>query len=87
MLFNTCDSYFRELHEEGIGSDSKSTEPVTRDDEETLYVVNGNILALHGVNEHYCIKISQIVSNISPEGKVRYKYTENCSKNRAGGFN
>ena len=51
------------------------------------YVVNGNIFALHGVNEHYCIKISQIVSNISPEGKVRYKYTENCSKNRAGGFN
>ncbi len=28
-----------------------------------------------------------IVKNVSPEGTERYTYTENCSKNRAGGFN
>lgn len=27
LLFNTCDTYFRELREEGIGSNSNSTEP------------------------------------------------------------
>ena len=37
LLFNTCDSYFRELREDGIGSDSKGTEPVTRDDGERLW--------------------------------------------------
>ena len=37
LLFNTCDSYFRELREEGAGSNSKSTEPITRDDEEKLW--------------------------------------------------
>ena len=30
---------------------------------------------------------TQISQNLSPEGKVRYTYTENCSNNRAGGFN
>ena len=105
LLFDTCHSYFRELREEGVGSDSKSTEPVTRDDEETLwstgvvsvstpkgllnavFFLNGKNFALRGGNEHRCLKISQTVRNISFEGKVRYTYTENCSKNRAGGFN
>ena len=51
------------------------------------FFLNGKTFALHGGNEHRCLKISQIVCNIPPEGKVRYTYMENCSKNRAGGFN
>ena len=105
LLFNTCDSYFRELCEDGRGSDSKGTEPVTRDDEEKLwstrllsvstpkgllyavFFINGKNFTLHGGNKHHCLKIPQTVLSISPEGKVRYTYTENYSKNRAGGFN
>ena len=48
---------------------------------------NGKNFALRGGNEHSCFKISQIVRNNSPEGKLCYTYTENCSKNRASGFN
>ena len=102
LLYNTCDSYFRELREEGIGSHSK---PVTREDEERMwssgvisvsmpkglliavFFLNGKNFALRGGNEHRSLKLSQISQNISPEGKVRYTYTENCSKNHAGGFN
>ena len=37
LLYNTCDSYFRELREEGIGSHSKPTEPISREDEERMW--------------------------------------------------
>ena len=105
LLFNTCDSLFRELREDGVGNDSKHTEPLTREDEiqlwslgvlsastprgllNAVFFLNGKNFALRGGAEHRCLKVSQIVSNLSPEGKLRYTYTENCSKNRAGGFN
>ena len=105
LLFNTCDSLFRELREEGHGSESKATEPITKEDEEKLwstsvlsvstpqgllnavFFLNEKNFALRGGAEHRCLKLSQISRNLSPEGKVRYTYTENCSKNRAGGFN
>ena len=37
MLRRTCDSLFRELRQEGVGSSSKSTEPITKDDEQLLW--------------------------------------------------
>ena len=37
LLFNTCDSLFRELREGGHGSESKATEPVTKEDDEKLW--------------------------------------------------
>ena len=104
LLFNANDSYFRELHGDGIGSDSKGTEPVTRDAEDklwstgvlsvsmpkqllnTVFFLNRRKFSLQDGNGHCCLKISQIVHNISPEGKVHYTNTENCSNNRAGGF-
>ena len=105
LLFNNCDSLSRELREEGHGSESKATEPITKEDEEKLwptgvlslftpqgllnavFFLNGKNFALRGGAEHWCLKLAQISRNVSPEGKVRYTYTENCSKNRAGGFN
>ena len=52
-----------------------------------VFFLNGKNFALRGGIEHRCLKLSQIVRNTSPEGKICYTYTENCSKNRAGGFN
>ena len=104
-LFKTCDSYFRELRDDGVGSESSTTEALTKEDEEKLWVskvldpsnpkgllnavffLNGKNFALRGGTEHRSLKLSQIKKNISPEGKIQYTYTENCSKNRAGGFN
>ena len=99
LLFNTCDSYFRELRE-GVGSNSKATEPkktkrgcglvvsLVQEVYSTLsFFLNGKNFALHVGAKHRCLKLSQISRNVSPEGEVRYTYTENCSKNRAGGFN
>ena len=105
LLYNTCDSLFKELREEGHGSESKATEPITKQDEDKLwssgvlspstpqgllnavFFLNGKNFALRGGAEHQCLKLSQISRDVSPEGKLRYTYTENCSKNRAGGFN
>ena len=105
LLFNTCDSFFQELREDGVGNTSKATEAITRDDEEKLwslgtlsdsspkgllnavFFLNRKNFVLRGGAEHRCLKLSQLVRNVSPEGKLRYTYTENCSKNRAGGFN
>ena len=42
---------------------------------------------LRGGAEHRNLKISQFQRNFSPQGAVRYTYTENASKNRSGGFN
>ena len=36
LLFNTCDNLFRELRE-SHGSESKATEPITKEDEEKLW--------------------------------------------------
>uniref|UniRef100_A0A1X7VAA4 Uncharacterized protein n=1 Tax=Amphimedon queenslandica TaxID=400682 RepID=A0A1X7VAA4_AMPQE len=36
-LFKTCDCYFRELHDDGIGSESSATEAVAKEDEEKLW--------------------------------------------------
>ena len=37
--------------------------------------------------EHCNLKISQLQKNVSPQGAVKYTYTENALKNRSGGFN
>ena len=52
-----------------------------------VFFSNGKNSILHGGEEHRHLKISQLQKNISPDGKVRYTYTENSSKNRSGGFN
>ena len=37
-LFKTCDSYFPELRNDGVGSESSTTEALTKEDEEKLWV-------------------------------------------------
>ena len=76
LLYNTCDSLFRELREEGHGSESKATEPITKEDEKlwssgvlspstpqgllNAVFLNGKNFALCGGAEHRCLKLSQI---------------------------
>ena len=52
-----------------------------------VFFSNGKNFILRGGEEHRRLKISPLQRNISPDGKVRYTYTENSSKNRSGGFN
>ena len=52
-----------------------------------VFFLNGKIFALCSGAEHQLLKLSQISRNILPKGKLHYTYPENCSKNRAGGFN
>ena len=37
VLLNTCDNYFRELRSEGLGSQSKPTEALSKEDEQKLW--------------------------------------------------
>ena len=34
LLFNTCTNYFRELRVDGVGTEARPTEVLTREDEE-----------------------------------------------------
>lgn len=52
-----------------------------------VFFLNGKLFALRSGVEHWCLKLAQISQNVSPVGKLRYMYTENCPKNCAGGFN
>ncbi len=52
-----------------------------------VFFYNGKNFLLHGGAEHRSLKMSQIQKNLSPEGRVRYTYTENVSKSRSGGVN
>ena len=48
----------------------------------TVFFSNGMNFILRNGEEHRDLK-----RNSSPDGRVRYTYTENTSKNRSGGFN
>ena len=102
-LTNTCDSYYRELREQGVCATTKETEVLTDGDIDRLWACgvlnmhtpqgllnavffyNGMNFLLRGGGEHRALKFSQLSRNVSPEGRVRYTYTENASKNRSGG--
>ena len=51
-----------------------------------VFFCNGKNFLLRGGAEHRSLKLSQVCKNVSPEGRVRYTYTENTSKNQGGGL-
>ena len=75
-LRKILDSYYRNLHQEGVGSSSKSTEHLTREDEEKMWrsqVLNPAMpqgllncvfflknFCLRGGQEHHELKLSQL---------------------------
>ncbi len=98
-LQNTMDSVFRKLRKEGIGSEKKTAKPFSKEEEQELwssgalgvqdpsslqravFFSNGKNFCLRGGNEHRELKLSQLKRETSG-----YRYTENASKNRAGGL-
>ena len=102
-LATTCDSYYRELREAGVGAATKETEVFNMHDMDKLwgsgvlnpyspqgllnavFFCNGLNFLLRGGSEHRGLRLSQLSKNVSPEGRLRYTYTENASKNRSGG--
>ncbi len=95
---NVCDSLFRELHQEGLGTE-KETAVITKDEENqlwksgilglhspklrTVFFYVGKLFCLRGREEHRALKASQLKRLQDPD---RYVYTEHGSKNRSGGL-
>ena len=97
----TLDNLFRKLRTDGIGSESKHTPSISIQEENMLwssgvvntstpkgllramFYYNGKSFVLRGGQEHRDLKISQFTRLTHPN---RYVYTENSSKNRAGGL-
>ena len=50
-------------------------------------ILNNKKFALRGGAEHRNLRLSQVVKNMSANGKICYAYTEHSFKNRAGVFN
>ena len=100
-LQNAIDIILRDLRQEGVGSTKKSAEIFTKAEETKLwddgvlsldnpksllravFFLNGKNICLRGGAEHRNLKLSQFKRLTNPD---RYIYTENCSKNRAGGL-
>ena len=101
VLHNAMDNTFRQLRQSGAGSACKSAEAFSKKEENhlwesgvlgvhsskvllhTVFFLNGKNFCLRGGEEHRNLKLSQIKRYTNPD---RYVYTENCSKNRAGGI-
>ena len=49
-----------------------------------VFFLNDKKFALRGGAEHRNLRLSQVVKNMSANGKICYTYTEHLSKNRAG---
>ena len=99
QLHSTMDSIFRSLREQGIGAQKKAADPFSKNEEIQLWTLgvmgidtpltlfravffyNGKNFCLRGGEEHRNLKLSQLKR--TGEG---YIYTENASKNRAGGL-
>ena len=98
-LHNTIDSVFRKLRASGVGAEKKTAEPFTKEEEAQLwesgvigdhaprallraiFFYNGKNFCLRGGEEHRQLRLSQLKR--TQDG---YTYTENASKNRAGGL-
>ncbi|XP_064384924.1 zinc finger MYM-type protein 2-like isoform X2 [Halichondria panicea] len=96
---NTMDSVFRELRKQGVGSDKKHAKAFSKEEENQLwssgaigsndplallravFYYNGKCFCLRGGVEHRDLRLSQLRRE-----KDGYTYTENSSKNRAGGI-
>ena len=101
VLHNAMDNTFRQLRQKGVGSASKSAEAFSKEEENqlwesgvlgvhnpkvllhTVFFLNGKTFCLRGGEEHRNLKLSQVKRHTDPD---RYVYTENSSKNRAGGI-
>jgi len=97
----SLDNRFRKLRKEGVGADSKQTATITVEEENllwskgvldsrtlkgllrTVFFYNGKNFTLRGGQEHRNLQISQLSRLYHPD---RHIYTENSSKNRAGGL-
>ena len=98
-LHNTMDSVYRKLRSDGIGTQKHCTETFSKEEENKLwecgvlgvdnppsllcavFFSNGKNVCLRGGNEHRCLRLSQL--QCTENG---YIYTENATKNRAGGL-
>ena len=93
------DSVFRQLRIQGVGAEKKAAKPFSKEEEQQLwssgalglqdplslqhavFYYNGKNFCLRGGNEHRYLKLSQLKREVNG-----YRYTENSSKNRAGGL-
>ena len=98
---NALDNVFRQLRSKGVGAEARQTEALSKEDEEalwksgvlgysspkhllrTVFFLNGKNFCLRGGAEQRDLKISQLKRLTDPP---MYVYTENHSKNRAGGL-
>ncbi len=100
--FHRClDNLFRKLRESGVGAASRHAPTISVEEENSLWVngvlntntprgllravfyYNGKNFILRGGQEHRDLKVSHLLRLKDPD---RYIYTENTSKNRAGGL-
>ena len=99
VLHTTMDSIYRQLRAQGVGATKHSAEVFSKEDENLLwssgiiginnplslqraiFFYNGKNFCLRGGEEHRSLKLSQFTRN-----EDCYIYTENVSKNRAGGL-
>ena len=98
---NALDNVFRDLRSKGVGAQVRQTEAFSREDEEalwesgalgcdtpkrllrTVFFLNGKNFCLRGGAEQRNLKINQLKRLKDP---MMYIYTENASKNKAGGL-
>ena len=98
---NALDNVFRGLRTRGVGAQARQTEAFSKEDEDclweagilgshspkclldTVFFLNGKNFCLRGGVEQRQLKLSQFKRLQDPH---RYVYTENVSKNRAGGL-
>ena len=99
-LHNSCDSEFRSLHEDGIGTERKSANIITKEDKDRLW--DSGVLSaktpdgLQKAVFYYLGKVCCLRGEEQRHLKLsqftrlhnpeRYIYTEHGSKNRNGGF-
>ena len=100
-LHNTCDSEFRSLHDDGIGTERKSAGILTNEDENILW--DSGVLStktpdglqkavFYYVGKVCCLRGGEEQRNLKLSqftrlhNPERYIYTEHGSKNRNGGF-
>ena len=100
-LQGTCDTVYRQLHSQGVGTAVKHTVTFTAEEEEKLWSTGVmSILTpkslqravFYYVGKHFCIRGGEEQRNLGPSQFVRsenpdcYMYVEYGSKNRSGGL-
>jgi len=96
----TCESVYRQLHQQGIGANVKHTALITPDEEEQLWKsgvmcikqpVNLKRTVFYYVGKVFCICGGEEQRKLGPLQFIRsenpdyYTYVEHGSKNRSGG--